>query len=69
MAQAGLSSSIFPVHTPFDGDSVFCASAGNEKAETILAGWLAASAMEEAVRNAVLFARAAYGFRSFSDIR
>lgn len=69
MAQAGLSSSIFPVHTPFDGDSVFCASAGNEKAETILAGWLAASAMEEAVRNAVLFARAAYGFKSFSDIR
>lgn len=69
MAQTGISCSVFPVHTPFDGDAVFCASTGSEKADPILAGWLAASAMEEAVRNAVLFARPAYGYRSFSDIR
>lgn len=68
MGQAGLAGVIFPFNTPFDGDTVFCASVGEWEFPTVLVGWLAASALEEAVRNAVLYARSAYGFVSFSDL-
>ncbi len=68
MGQAALAGVIFPFNTPFDGDTVFCASVGEREFPTILVGWLAASALEEAVRNAVLYARSAYGFVSFSDL-
>jgi len=69
MGQAGLAGAIFPFNTPFDGDTVFCAATGEIESTTVLVGWLAASAIEEAARNAVLHARSAFGFVSFSDLR
>lgn len=68
MGHTGLASSIFPVHTPFDGDTVFCASTSETPADTVLVGTMAAAAMAEAVQNAVLSARSAYGLKSAADI-
>ncbi|HOR54743.1 MAG TPA: P1 family peptidase [Synergistales bacterium] len=69
MGQAGLAGALFPFNTPFDGDTVFCVATGETSSSTVLVGWLAASALEEAARNAVLHARSAFGFVSFSDLR
>lgn len=62
MGQNGLAESIFPVHTPFDGDTVFCASTGDVKAECVEVGMLATMAVSGAIRNAVLGAGTAWGF-------
>ena len=64
----GTCGALFPFNTPFDGDTVFCAATGGTSSSTVLVGWLAASALEEAVRNAVLHARSDFGFVSFSDL-
>lgn len=69
MGQAGLAGAISPFNTPFDGDSVFCAATDEIESPTVLVGWLAALALEEAARNAVLHAKSAFGFISFSDLR
>lgn len=68
MGQSGLASSVFPVHTPFDGDTVFCAATGGTQADTVLTGTIASEAMAGAVRNAVLAARSAFGFVSARDL-
>lgn len=68
MSHTGLASAIFPVHTPFDGDTVFCAATAEIYGETVLVGSMAAVAMTEAVQNAVLSACGAYGLKSAKDI-
>ncbi|MDO9508552.1 MAG: P1 family peptidase [Thermovirgaceae bacterium] len=68
MGHTGLASAIFPVHTPFDGDTLFCAATAETSADTVLVGTMAAAAMAEAVQNAVLSARKAYGLKSALDI-
>lgn len=68
MGHSGLASAIFPVHTPFDGDTVFCVATGAGCAETVLVGSIASEAMNEAVQNAVISASSAYGLRSFQDL-
>lgn len=68
MGHAGLASVIFPIHTPFDGDTVFCSATAETHAETVLVGSIASEAMTMAVRNAVLSARGAYGLKSARDL-
>ncbi len=59
MAQDGLSRSIRPIHTPFDGDTVFAMSTGMKKHEGELAsmlavlGTLAADCMAHAIEKAI----------------
>jgi L-aminopeptidase/D-esterase-like protein len=55
MAQAGLSRTIRPVHTPFDGDTIFALATGRagRAADALLVGMLAAEAMAQAVLRAV----------------
>jgi L-aminopeptidase/D-esterase-like protein len=57
MAQDGLARAIRPVHTPFDGDTVFCLSTGRRKlagvAGLLRIGALAADCLARAVMRAV----------------
>ena len=68
MGHTGLASAIFPVHSPFDGDTVFCAATAVTRAETVLVGSIASAAMTEAVQIAVLAARGAYGLKAAQDL-
>jgi len=61
MAHDGLARAIRPIHTPFDGDSIFAISTAEQRAQSIDAlqlaelGTLAADCVLHAVRRAVVF--------------
>lgn len=57
MAHNGLARTIFPVHTMYDGDSLFCLATGEDEIEVSIAGMAASIAVEMAVVRAVLAAR------------
>ena len=61
MAQNGYARSIRPVHTTADGDSIYALSVGEIEADLNVTGTLAAQVMAEAIKNAVLEAKPAYG--------
>src|SRR5919199_1722931 len=69
MAQDGLARSIFPVHTLFDGDSVFALASGHVQAEPSIVGAFAADAVAEAVRGAVLIAEGAGDITAVQELR
>jgi L-aminopeptidase/D-esterase-like protein len=68
MAHDGLARSIYPVHTPVDGDTVFALATGSLDAEPnlLLTGSLAADVTAEAVLRAV---RAATGLPGLPAVR
>jgi L-aminopeptidase/D-esterase-like protein len=70
MAHDGLARAIRPVHTPWDGDTIFGLSTGAHPLDqpTMLVGILAAEAMARAVIRAVLTATGLPGFPSASDL-
>lgn len=68
MAQDGLARSIYPVHTLFDGDSIFALASGNVEVEPSLVGTWAADAVAEAVRRAVLLASRAGGIPAVREL-
>ncbi|MGE5675657.1 MAG: P1 family peptidase [Mycobacterium leprae] len=53
MAHDGLARTISPIHTMYDGDTLFCLATGAEPVDTTLAGTAAAVAVELAVLNAM----------------
>ena len=53
LAHDGYARAIRPVHTMFDGDSIYVMSHGTQKADINVVGTLAAEAMERAIRNAL----------------
>jgi L-aminopeptidase/D-esterase-like protein len=59
---------ISPVHTRFDGDVIFCLSKGRVGADPQSVGRLAIDAMEGAILQAVLRARAIHGIPSAADL-
>ena len=61
MAHDGYARSIRPVHTSFDGDSIYAVSAGQVQADKELVGTLAAEVVSEAIIRAVQSAESAYG--------
>jgi len=69
MAQDGLARAIRPVHTPFDGDLVFCLSIGEGRAEVVQIGTVAAQALAEAVVRAVRQAKGLHGIVAVSQIK
>jgi L-aminopeptidase/D-esterase-like protein len=69
MAQDGLARSIFPVHTLFDGDSVFALASGDVEAEPSIVGSWASDAVAEAVRRAVLLAKGLGGIPAVRELR
>ncbi len=69
MAQAGLARTIFPVHTPLDGDAVFVLSTGKEHSEVnlIQLGTMAAEALSAAVLRAIFAASSLPGLPAARD--
>ncbi len=68
MAHDGYARSIVPVHTQFDGDSIYAMSSGGVSADLNAAGTLAARCMAEAIVSACTHANSAYGFPACSDL-
>ncbi|MBC8074985.1 MAG: P1 family peptidase, partial [Chloroflexales bacterium] len=55
MAHDGLARTIWPVHTPFDGDTVFAVATGARPASSLLIlGHAAATVLAEAVERSVI---------------
>ncbi|HLA79993.1 MAG TPA: P1 family peptidase [Vicinamibacteria bacterium] len=71
MAHDGLARTLNPVHTPLDGDTVFCLSTGKGGAGLgpALIGPLAAEVMARAVLRAVWAARGLPGLPAASDLQ
>jgi L-aminopeptidase/D-esterase-like protein len=70
MAHDGLARAINPIHTPFDGDTIFAVATGrSSRAPNVtLIGALAAEAMARAVVRAVRAARGLDGFPGAADL-
>jgi L-aminopeptidase/D-esterase-like protein len=71
MAHDGLARTIYPVHTPNDGDTIFAVATGTSpvRANHGAIGALAAEAMAQAVLRAVMNARGIAGLPSYSDLQ
>lgn len=69
MAQDGLARTIRPVHTPFDGDTVFALATGRRPGPHLAAlGSIAADTLARAVERAALTATAMGGLPAASDL-
>ena len=69
MGHDGLARAVRPVHTSFDGDSLYAVSVGEVEADQEAVGTLAAEAVSEAILRAAESAEAAYGFPSAKDVK
>jgi len=68
MAHDGLARCIWPVHTLWDGDTIFTLSLGEKNANWNLVGVLAAEVVIDAVERAVTEAKSWAGFPSYKEI-
>ncbi|GED66789.1 peptidase S58 [Brevibacillus reuszeri] len=68
MAHDGLARTIRPIHTMFDGDTIFAVATGGIETSVDLIGTLSADVLAEAVIQAVKSAKAAGGLPSHSSI-
>ncbi|HZS48790.1 MAG TPA: P1 family peptidase [Blastocatellia bacterium] len=70
MAQDGLARAINPVHSPFDGDTIFALATGKsgKQGNVMLIGMLAAEMVTSAIISAVMAARGLPGLPSASEI-
>jgi L-aminopeptidase/D-esterase-like protein len=66
MAHAGMARAVSPVHTPLDGDAVFCLATGARPGSPFACGVAAAEALADAIRDAV---RSATGIRGVPTAR
>ena len=62
MGHDGFARAIRPVHTAYDGDSIYALSVGEVQADQEVVGTLAAEVISEAILRAVQCAESAYGF-------
>lgn len=69
MAHNGYARTIRPVHTMYDGDTVFCLSCGRVRAEVSIVGALAAEVVAKAVVRAVRSAGTLGGKISHKDLK
>lgn len=69
MAHDGYARAIRPVHTMYDGDTIYAASSCAVKADINVVGTLAAIVMAKAINNAVLNTESAYGLKCAKDFR
>ncbi|SEN19585.1 P1 family peptidase [Lihuaxuella thermophila] len=68
MAHDGLARTIYPVHTMYDGDTLFALATGGVNASVDLVGAASAEVMAEAVLAAVRSAEGIDGFPSYRDL-
>ncbi len=65
MTHDGFARAINPVHTIYDGDSIFCLATGEIRADITAVGTLAAKVMSKAVINGVKAAKTAFGIPGY----
>ena len=68
MAHNALAKRIMPVHTTFDGDTVFSLSTNKVEADVNLVGTLGIEAMEKAIVNSILSSKGVDNLFSFEDL-
>lgn len=68
MAHDGLARTIFPVHTMYDGDTIFALATGELEVDVNVVGVLAAQILAQAVVRAVRLAVAAGGLPAHNDL-
>ncbi len=68
MAHNGYAKSIFPIHTPHDGDAIFTIATGEIDSDITLLGSLAAEVVEKSVINAIKNAKSIKGIPSYEEI-
>ena len=68
MAHDGFARAINPIHTMYDGDTIFCMATGGVKSDPTVVGAIAAELMAEAIVNAVKTADTAYGIPGYNEI-
>lgn len=69
MAHNGFARSINPIHTMFDGDTIFTMATNKVKADISLVGTIAAEVMSQAITNAIVNAESYGGLLSFKDVK
>lgn len=69
MAHDGMARSINPVHTEFDGDSIYAMANGTVQADINIVGTLAARAFSSAITNAVKSAVSLHSLKAYQDIQ
>lgn len=67
MGHDGFARGINPIHTAYDGDTIFCVATGKIPADVTTLGGLAAEVMEEAIINGIKAAKSAYGLPCYND--
>lgn len=68
MAHNGYAKSIFPIHTPHDGDTIFTMATGEIETDVTLLGSLAAEVVEKSVINAIKNSTSVKNILSYNDI-
>lgn len=68
MAHDGMARSINPIHTEFDGDTIYAMASGKVKADLNVIGTLAARCFSEAITASVKNSESMYGVLSYKDI-
>ncbi|MCI5839956.1 MAG: P1 family peptidase [Peptoniphilaceae bacterium] len=69
MAHNGYAMSIFPVHTLYDGDTIFTLATGEIESDVSVVGSLASIAIKYAILDAVKSAKSLNSFPSYDDIQ
>ena len=68
MAHNGFAKSIFPIHTPHDGDTIFTLATGEVEADITLLGSLASEVVEKSVISAIKNASQTNNILSYNEI-
>ena len=68
MSHNGFARSINPIHTMFDGDTIFTMATNEVKSDINLVGTIASEVMSRAITNAVVKSQGVFKLYSYSDI-
>lgn len=68
MAHNGYAKSIFPIHTPHDGDTIFTMATGEIETDITLLGSLSVEVVEKSIINAIKNATSVKNIPSYNDI-
>ncbi|GAA0865074.1 P1 family peptidase [Paraclostridium tenue] len=68
MAHNGFAKTIFPIHTPHDGDTIFTLATGEIETDITLLGSLATEVVEKSIINAIKNAKSINNIPSYNEI-
>lgn len=68
MAHNGFAKTIFPIHTPHDGDTIFTLATGEVEMDVTLLGSLATEVVEKSIINAIKNAKSINNIPSYNEI-